>query len=202
MNSYSAVSPEVLVTNFQRRFTGVSATADAVVSRQSDEYDVRLVGRPLPLNPEALTFREAIFRSRRPPSDRPFVIWHVRRNLEMAAAIFVRDVLRYPVKIIFTSAAQRLHSRVPRALIQRMDAVVATTPLAATFVPNLAAVIPHGVDTHRFTPAADRSDAWRAWDFLASMGSGSSAGFVRRRERIGLLTPCAMSCRSGRILPG
>ena len=85
MNSYSAVSPEVLVTNFQRRFTGVSATADAVVSRQSDEYEVRLVGRPLPLNPEALTFREAIFRSRRPPSDRPFVIWHVRRNLEMAA---------------------------------------------------------------------------------------------------------------------
>jgi mannosyltransferase len=172
MNFDGAVSPEVLVTNFQRRFTGVSATADAVLSRQSDEYEVRLVGRPLPLNPEALTFREAVFRSRRPPIDRPFVIWHVRRNIEMAAAISVRDVLCYPAKVIFTSAAQRRHSRVPRALIRRMDAVVATTPLAATFVPHVAAVIPHGVDTQRFTPATDRAEAWRQLGLPGKYGIG------------------------------
>lgn len=170
MNGTSTQAPELVVTNFHRRYTGVSATADAVVSKQRSEYRLCLVGDALPNGPQPLSFRQAISLCRTPPTNRPFSIWHVRRNLEMAAAIFARDVLKLPIRIVFTSAAQRLHSAVPRHLISRMDAVVATTAKAAAFVPNLAAVVPHGVDTNRFTPAPDREAAW------ANLGYGGRCG--------------------------
>jgi mannosyltransferase len=170
MNNPSSRTPELVVTNFHRRFTGVSATADAVVSQQLSQFDLRLVGDKLPNGPQPITYRQAISLCRKPPENRPFAIWHVRRNLEMAAAIFARDVLRLPIRIVFTSAAQRLHSFFPRHLIARMDAVVATTAKAATFVPNLAGVVPHGVDTTRFTPAENRAASW------ASLGYGGQYG--------------------------
>ncbi len=170
MNHTTLQTPELVVTNFHRRFTGVSATADAVVSQQLNQFRLCLVGDKLPSGPAPISYRHALSLCRKPPENRPFAIWHVRRNLEMAAAIFARDVLRLPIRIVFTSAAQRLHSVVPRHLIAKMDAVVATTAKAATFVPKLAAVVPHGVDTQRFTPAADRAAAW------ASLGYGGHCG--------------------------
>lgn len=172
MKNMTMQTPELVVTNFHRRFTGVSATADAVVSQQLSQFRLCLVGDELPSGPTPITYRKAISLCRRPPENRPFAIWHVRRNLEMAAAIFARDVLRLPIRIVFTSAAQRLHSVVPRHLIAKMDAVVATTVKAATFVPKLAAVVPHGVDTTRFTPAADRSTAWKNLGYGGQYGIG------------------------------
>jgi len=172
MNDDSQPTPELLVTNFHRRFTGVSSTTDAVVSQQLNQFRLCLVGDGLPSGPPPITYRQAVSLCRRPPENRPFAIWHVRRNLEMAAAIFARDVLRLPIRIVFTSAAQRLHSVVPRHLIAKMDAVVATTAKAATFVPKFAAVVPHGVDTTRFTPAADRAAAWTSLNYGGQFGIG------------------------------
>lgn len=163
---------EVYVTNFHKRFTGVSATADAVVSQQIHRYALSLVGLPLPCLQSSCSLRQAIRCSRQRPDNRPFAIWHVRRNLEMTAALFARDVLRLPIRTVFTSAAQRWHSAIPRALIARMDAVVATTPQAAQYVPHLAAVVPHGVDTQRFVPAIDRQLAWQQLGLPGKFGIG------------------------------
>jgi mannosyltransferase len=69
-------------------------------------------------------------------------------------------VLRLPIKLVFTSAAQHLHGRFPRWLISKMDAVISTTPLAASFVPNTTAVVPHGIDLSRFAPSPDKLKAW------------------------------------------
>jgi mannosyltransferase len=164
--------PEVYVTNFHKRFTGVSATADAVISKQLQRYALKLVGLPLPSLQQACSYRQALRECRTLPNHRPFAIWHVRRNAEMLAALFARDVLRLPIKTVFTSAAQRLHSVFPRMLIARMDAVVATTNRAASFVPRVAAVVPHGVDTQRFTPASDRRSAWRQLGLPGEYGIG------------------------------
>lgn len=172
MISLPLAAPELVVTNFHRRFTGVSATADAVVSQQQHRFRMCLAGRPLPSVPQAVSYRRALGLCRRPPHGRPFAIWHVRRNSEMFAAIFARDVLRLPIRIIFTSAAQRRHSRIPRQLIAKMDAVVATTAKAAAFVPQVVGVIPHGVDTERFTPAADRQAAWDRLGYGGRHGIG------------------------------
>lgn len=154
--------PELIVTNFNRNFTGVSSTAANVLRQQVGRYDLVLAGYPLPGCPAPITKAEASALSRSAPEGRPFTIWHVRRNPEMRTALWVRDVLRRPIRIVFTSAAIRRHSAFPRWLISRMDAVIATTDAAASFVPHVRAVAPHGVDTDRFTPAADRAAAWAA----------------------------------------
>ncbi len=154
--------PDLIVTNFNRNFTGVSATAAGVVRQQTRRYDMALAGVALPGCPDPVGIRDARRLSRTPPAGKPFTIWHVRRNTEMRAALWARDVLRLPIRIVFTSAAIRRHSAFPRWLISRMDAVIATTDLAATFVPHVRAVVPHGVDTERFFPADDRAAAWAA----------------------------------------
>ena len=152
---------ELIVTNFNRNFTGVSATAAGVVRVQAGRYDLALTDVALPGCPAPVSRAEAR-RLSRDPGARPVTIWHVRRNSEMRAALWARDVLRLPVRIVFTSAAQRRHSALPRWLISRMDAVIATTDAAADFVPHVRAVVPHGVDCERFSPAPDRAAAWRA----------------------------------------
>ena len=152
---------DLIVTNFNRNFTGVSATAAGVVRVQAGRYDMALTDVALPGCPAPVSRAEAR-RLSRDPGGRPFTIWHVRRNTEMRAALWARDILRLPVRIVFTSAAQRRHSAFPRWLISRMDAVIATTRAAADFVPHVRAVVPHGVDCDRFAPAPDRAAAWRA----------------------------------------
>ena len=108
--------------------------------------------------------------ARTPPSDRQFSIWHVRRNPEMRLGIWARDVRRLPVRLVFTSAAIRRHSAFPRWLISKMDAVIATTDEAAGFVPNVKAVVPHGVDTALFHPSEDRAKAWADLGYPGRMG--------------------------------
>ncbi|MEP3947011.1 glycosyltransferase family 4 protein [Ascidiaceihabitans sp.] len=155
---------KLFVTNFNKNFTGVSATAANVVKAQAGRYDLHLVGRPLPGCPAPITVKQARALSR------GGAIWHVRRNTEMRAALWARDVLRLPIKIVFTSAAIRRHSAFPRWLISRMDAVIATTDAAASFVPHVRAVVPHGVDTNLYVPAADRAAAWQALGYGGTRG--------------------------------
>ena len=162
--------PDLYVTNFNRNFTGVSATAANVLRQQLAMHDLRLVGHPLPGCPAPISLAQARQLTRHPPEGRDVAIWHVRRNPEMRAALWLRDVLRRPIRIVFTSAAQRRHSALPRWLISRMDAVIATTEAAAAFVPNLFAVVPHGVDTELFTPAANRAADWTAQGFGGTLG--------------------------------
>jgi mannosyltransferase len=163
---------ELFVTNYNPHFTGVSATAANVIRAQSSHYDLACVGHPLPECPLPIVKRQAATLSRTPPTSKPFSIWHVRRNPEMRHAIWLRDVCRMPIKIVFTSAAQRLHSAYPRWLIARMDAIIATTDKAAEHVPHVRAVVPHGVDTKTFFPATDRQAAW------AALGYGGTHGIA------------------------
>ncbi len=171
MEPARVADPEVLVTNFNRNFTGVSATLAAVLPLLASRYRVWLVGQPAAgIIPQG---RLAALRvSRRPPAGRPFRIWHVRRNSEMIAALYARDVLRRPVRIVFTSAAIRYHSPLPRRLIAGMDAVIATSDAAASFVPHVAAVAPHGIDLARFAPPQDRAAAWQATGLPGRFGVG------------------------------
>lgn len=152
--------PEVIVFNLKQRYTGVSATINALVPLQAQQWRLGFCGTRMSNGIDGMTLGQAIALSRKPPAGRPFRIWHVRRDPEMMAAIFARDVLRLPIKLVFTSAAQHLHGRFPRWLISKMDAVISTTPLAASFVPNTTAVVPHGIDLSRFSPPPDKLKAW------------------------------------------
>lgn len=187
--------PDLYVTNFNRNFTGVSATAANVVRQQMANHDLVLVGHALPGLPDPVGKATARQMSRTPPPGRDFAIWHVRRNPEMQTAIWARDVLRLPIKIVFTSAAQRLHSAYPRWLISKMDAVVATTDRAAHFVPHVRAVVPHGVDTDLFTPAENRAGVWAAQGYGGTMGI-ATIGRVRPEKGTDLFVQAML-----RLLP-
>lgn len=164
---------ELIVTNLHRNFTGVSSTTAAVVRKQADLYEMRLAGTALPGCPDPVSVTQAIGLSRLPSKNRPFTIWHVRRNNEMRAAIFARDILKCPIKIVFTSAAQRRHSALPRWLISKMDVVIATTRAAANHLTNARAIIHHGVDTTQFHPAEDRPDLWLKTGMPGKLGIGT-----------------------------
>jgi mannosyltransferase len=172
---------EVFVTNFNSNFTGVSATAANVIAGQEAAGHVNLVGHPLPGCKAPISVSQARVLSSKPTGDHPFHIWHVRRNTEMRAAIWARDVMRLPIKIVFTSAAQRLHSWFPRQLISRMDAIIATTPKAAEFVPNVKAVVSHGVDMSKFFPSQDREAEWKSLGFGGKFGI-AAVGRVRTEK--------------------
>lgn len=164
--------PEVIVFNLKRRFSGVSATINALVPLQMQQWRLGFCGTTLSNGIPGMRLRDALRISRRPPAGRPFRIWHVRRDPEMMVGIFARDVLRLPIRLVFTSAAQHLHSAFPRGLIARMDAVISTTPGAAAFVPNTTAIVPHGIDLARFSAPADKSLAWREAGLPGSIGVG------------------------------
>jgi mannosyltransferase len=155
-----SIKPAVFVTNFNPRFTGVSSTIASVLKVQNTQLQVTLIGKALNGCPKPIKKRDAIELSRKKPEGKPFNIWHVRRNSEMQFAIFARDILRLSIKIVFTSAAQRRHSAWPRWLISKMDAVIATSKEAASFVPNVVATIPHGVDLDRFQPSKNHEENW------------------------------------------
>jgi mannosyltransferase len=87
------------------------------------------------------------------------LIWHARRNNEMIAGVLLRS-LGWPLKLVFTSAAQRHHSWITRWLIRRMDAIIATNDISASFLKRDATVIPHGVDTKLYKPPVDRAAAF------------------------------------------
>jgi mannosyltransferase len=87
------------------------------------------------------------------------LIWHARRNNEMIAGVVLR-ALGWPLKLVFTSAAQRHHSWTTRLLIRQMDAIIATSDLSASYLKRSATVVPHGVDTDIYAPPPDRAAAF------------------------------------------
>lgn len=80
----------------------------------------------------------------------------------MLAGIFMRDVLRMKLRLIFTSAAQRDHKPFTKWLIRRMNAVIATSGRSGSFLEVPHQVIMHGVDLERFHPPVGDEDSFAA----------------------------------------
>ena len=187
---------EVVVTNLNARYTGVSSTAARLIPVQAARYDVSLAGHALPGCPPPLTLAQARAATRTPPPGRPFAIWHVRRNNEMRAALWARDVLRLPIRIVFTTAGTHRHSAFPRWLMRRMDALIATIPAAAEGKPHVRATVPHGVDCAVWHPAEDRAAAWAATGFPGARGL-AAVGRVRSSKGTDRFVETML-----RVLPG
>ncbi len=163
---------EIVAPNFNRRYSGVTSTIARLVPLQAETMNIVGIGPNLPEDVPQISalqlFRLALTR----PATRPFRIWHARRNIEMLVGIFLKHVLRSPLKLVFTSAAQRRHTAYTRFLIRRMNAVIATTAKAKTYLQVPAKVIMHGVDIEAFAPPADRSANWAAGGLPGRFGIG------------------------------
>ena len=152
---------EVIVANLKRRYTGITSTISALVPEQAKRLKIAVLGyKVLPHSPQ-ITWSDLLRQGFDPPAGKNFRIWHARRNLEALTGIILRYLLRMPLKLVLTSAAQRHHSRWTHWLMRQMDAVVATSPETANYIPVRSKIIFHGVDTARYFPAEDRDREWR-----------------------------------------
>lgn len=147
---------DVIAPHFKRRLSGVTSTIIQLLPHQvASGVRIATLGPGLPSDIARMRYRQLPGLWQRPSSGRPR-IWHARRNIEMLAGILLRDVLRMPLKLLFTSASQRRHTRYSRWLISRMDRVVATSAKTASYLQVPCTVVMHGIDTARFHPPADR----------------------------------------------
>src|SRR5436305_2230701 len=155
IENISADNLQVIVPNLHRRYSGVTATNRMVAPRLAKLYCAAWFGSDAPEGIARLSVPGFLKLWRRKAP----LIWHARRNNEMIAGVVLR-ALGWPLKLVFTSAAQRHHSWITRWLIRRMDAIIATSEISASFLKVKATVIPHGVDTEIYAPPADRTAAF------------------------------------------
>jgi mannosyltransferase len=143
---------DVIIPNLHWHYTGVTSTNRMIAPRVARLAKARWLGPDAPDGIETMRFSELLalpFKGRRR------VVWHARRNNEMMLGLLLKG-LGWPIKLLFTSAAQRHHTWITRLLIARMDAVVATSDPAASYLKVPCDVILHGVDTTRYHPPKNR----------------------------------------------
>jgi mannosyltransferase len=149
---------EIIAPNFKRRLSGVTSTIVQLIPCQIRlGIKIATLGPGLPEGLPKLRWRQ-LLGLWRPPARRRQRVWHARRNNEMAVGILLRHVLRMPVKLLFTSAAQRRHTAYTKWLIRRMDAVIATSDRSGSFLEVPHTVIQHGVDLALFHPPETAED--------------------------------------------
>jgi mannosyltransferase len=155
IENISADNLQLIVPNLHRRYSGVTATNRMVAPKLANMFRAAWLGSDAPDGMARIGFVDLLKLWRR----RTPLIWHARRNNEMITGVLLRS-FGWPLKLVFTSAAQRHHSWITRWLIRRMDAIIATSDISASFLKRKATVILHGVDTDRYSPPVDRASAF------------------------------------------
>ena len=152
---------EVVATNFNWRQSGGTTAVVQLVPEQAKTLHIAALGFDLPARVPRMRWRDLpkLFAK---PSKRPFRIYHCRRNNEMMFGLFLRDVLRAPLKLIFNSAGQRRHKAFTRWMLRRMDAVITTSERSGSFLEVAHTVVPHGTDFERFHPPRESADDYAA----------------------------------------
>ncbi len=188
---------EVVAPNFKRRLSGVTTTIVHLVPLQSRLVGIAALGPGLPAGlPRLAWWQVPGFWTR--PARRRFRVWHARRNTEMLAGVVMRDLLRMPLRLVFTSASQREHTGWTRFLISRMDAVVATSRKTAAYLKVANRVVMHGIDTERFQPPGDRAEAARALGLDPALSYAGCFGRVRHQKGTDLFVDAMLALLPGR----
>ncbi|MFC0339702.1 glycosyltransferase family 4 protein [Paracoccus niistensis] len=178
---------EVVAPNLKRRLSGVTATVVRLIPVQARMIGIVATGPGLPPNlPHISLIRAATLPRHR------WRVWHARRNTEMALGLILRHLLRRRYQLLFTSAAQRRHTGFTRWLVRRQDALIATSPQAASYLERPAAVILHGVDTQVFHPAGNRSALRRELGLDPDALLVGCFGRVRAQKGVDLLAEAAL----------
>ncbi len=146
---------QLIVPNLHRRYSGVTATNRMVAPKLAKRFRAAWFGSDAPDGIARIGIADLLKLWRRSTP----LVWHARRNNEMIVGVLLR-ALGWPLKLVFTSAAQRHHTWITRWLIAQMDAIIATSDLSASYLKRTATVIPHGVDTEIYAPPSDRAAAF------------------------------------------
>ena len=172
----------VIAPNLKQRLSGVTSTIIQLVPVQNRlGQKVAVLGPGLPPHLPHLRLID-LWKLWRAPEGASHRVWHARRNIEMLPGIVLRDVLRMPLKLVFTSASQRKHSAWTKFLIRQMDAVIATSAKTAGYLEVPNTVIMHGIDCDIFRPAEDKAQAKRACGLDPELRYVGCFGRVRHQK--------------------
>jgi len=178
--------PQLILGNSNKRFSGVTSTMLQTLPEVQKLMPLAVMGHHhLPSGTPTIRFWELV--SLRDKTR----IFHARRNDEMIQALAARK-LGAKIKIIFTSTAQRHHTRFTRWLISQMDGIITTCSAANSYLETPAnIVIPHGIDLERYQPPVDKEKAWKSLGFPGEFGIGIF-GRVRPSKGIDVLVDTAI----------
>lgn len=184
---------EIIAPNFKKRLSGVTSTIIQLIPMQRTlGQKVAALGPGLPDSLPHIGYSALLGLWRR-PNNRALRVWHARRNIEMLPALFLRDILRMKLKIVFTSASQRKHSGWTKFLVRQMDSVIATSNRTAAYLEVPSTTIMHGIDTQRFFPAADKAAAKAALGLPADKKIAGCFGRVRHQKGTDLFVDSMIS---------
>lgn len=141
-------SIRVITPNFKLRHSGVTSSMLSVLRHLEEKVLIAVIGYGVPSNINKLSVWSFIYNKKQYNN----CIWHARRNNEMLIGIILKKLFNYNIKLVWTSAGQREHSRYTKFLYDRMDHVIATTTKAASYLKCKSTVINHGVNTKIFYP--------------------------------------------------
>jgi mannosyltransferase len=190
MNDRDLPGIAVIIPNLHRRYSGVTATNRMIAPRVAALVPTAWLGRDTPGNIKRITLRD-LLRLRRTTRSYAPRIWHARRNKEMMIGWLLK-LLGWDLGLVFTSAGQRHHSWTTRFLLARMDAIIATSELSASYLRRPAAVVLHGVDPRVYCPPPDRAAAFAETGLPGKYGIGC---FGRVRPQKGTDVFVAAMCR-------
>ena len=185
---------QLILGNSGRNFSGVTSTMLQVLHHQQQLAHVAVLGSNyLPTGSAVLNYKQFLRLTRAPLANSEWRVFHARRNDEMIQALIAKIWFGAKIKIAFTSTAQRQHSRFTRWLMNKMDAIISTSTIAAAFVQDRAVdkIIPHGIDIERYSPGNSRQEAWDTLGLPGSLGIGIF-GRVRHSKGIDILIDAAI----------
>jgi mannosyltransferase len=191
-NLRKAAEIEVIAPNLKFRYSGITSTITALLPVQAKDLRIASLGPKLPPDWPQITLWDLFRHGRTPPPGRSCRIWHARRNFEMLAGVLLRLWCGRALRLVFTSAAQRDHTRWTKFLISRMDALLAASPECGSYLRHPFTVNMHGVDTSLYHPVADREAAWRETGLPGKFGIGI---FGRVRSQKGTDRFVDLMCR-------
>ncbi len=171
---------EVIIPNLNWRYSGGTAVNRTIAPLIAERWRAAWLGPDRPEGIAGLGLGDLMRLRFRPPSHGKVRIWHARRNVEMIAGLFL-NLFGYRFALIFNSASQRKKTWLTSFLVARMDAVIATSEMAAEYIPRPATVIHHGIDVDLYSPPDDRRAAFAATGLPGKYGVGTF-GRVRRQK--------------------
>ncbi len=108
MDDQALADVSVIVPNLHWRYSGVTATNRMVAPRLARLIPTAWLGSDAPQGIARLTLRDLLRLRGAAQRGKPRS-WHARRNNEMLVGLLLKK-LGWPLRLVFTSAAQREHS--------------------------------------------------------------------------------------------
>jgi mannosyltransferase len=165
----------VVQVHWHHRRSGVTTHVESICGPLAKDFEVRWLGSERPASVPAITTGEVFARA-----GRETVIWHAHRNNDLLFATQAR-LLRPKLKVVFTRHGSYPPGTFSRWVAKWADVMITLNEENAGWMKAPSVVIPHGVDTARFSPPASREQAWAALGQGGRYGIGV-AGRVRENK--------------------